>query len=195
VEKTNYAVVTVTNTVDVVTAQVVPVTNVTLVTEWETNVLTLTNQVEIYHYTPNTNAALVGAIARTPADPFGWGGVVGTAVAGFFAAYAANRNRQNAARAAVLGVEYAQSQATAAALAQIIETGRAVLQTTAQGQAIDAKWKEWMIAHQVETGTIQNVLALLNNVVDEASAKVVAGELSQMIQERTTPTTPPSTKA
>lgn len=185
-----------TNQVDQYHLEIVPVTNTLVETVLRTNVVSLTNQVEIYHYTPGTNAAMVGGIAGTAAAPFGWGGVVGTGMAGLFAAWAAYRNRQNAARAAGLGVDYAQSQATAAALAQIIETGRQVLQTTPQGQAIDAQWKQWMIQHQVETGTIQNVLGLLNNVVDEASAKVVASQLSSMIQERnTTPMPTPIIKA
>jgi hypothetical protein len=47
---------------------------------------------------------------------------------------------------------------TAGVLAQVIETGRQVLQATPQGQAQDEQWKVWMVQHQAEQGVIEDVV-------------------------------------
>jgi hypothetical protein len=194
VEKTNWATVVVTNKVDVVNQVpvMIPVTNLVLHYEYETNVVRETNLVPIYYYAgPSTNAVLATGIAQTIAAPFGWAGIVGTVLGGLLSAFAGYRNAQNKALAADANANAIQSAATSAALAQIIETGRQFLQLTPQGAQLDTQWKNWMIQHQLETNTIQDVLKLLGGAVDYDSAKIVAAKLAEMIEERkpTTPTT------
>ena len=89
--------------------------------------------------------------------------MVGLLVAGAFAVWAQLRSSRAAKVSAVL--------------AQVIETGRAVLQTTPQGQVLDEKWKNWMITHQAEERVIEDVIKLLGQVVDNESAKQVAAKL------------------
>ncbi len=73
---------------------------------------------------------------------------------------------------------------TAGVLAQVIETGRQVLQATPQGQVLDEQWKLWMMQHQAEAGVMTDVLKLLQNVVDEPSAKLAAQQLVTLMGER-----------
>ena len=65
----------------------------------------------------------------------------------------------------------------AGVLAQVIETGRAILQSTPQGKEADEKWKSWMIEHQAEQGVIEDVVKLLGAVVDTPSAREAAEKL------------------
>ena len=68
-------------------------------------------------------------------------------------------------------------------LAQIIETGREVLQATPQGRLLDDRWKAWMIQHQAEQGVIEDVLKLLARVVDNDSAKTAAEDLLALMED------------
>lgn len=177
---TNFATVTITNAVTVISNQVVitPVTNVVLNTFWETNVLRLTNFVEQYQYTPGTNAATVAAIGGAIGQPFGVGGIVSTLIAGLFAGWATWRNRSNQAKGTAL----------AGVLVQAIETGSEILKTTPQGSALDAQWKDWMQKNQREAGVLMAVLDLLDDVVDNQSAREVAAKLLALMKERQPPT-------
>lgn len=176
---TNFATVTVTNTLTMVSNQVVitPVTNVTLHTAWETNVIKLTNMVEQYYYVPGTNAATIGAIGKAIGEPFGVGGIISTLIAGLFAGWATWRNRTNQAKGAQL----------AGVLVQAIETGSEILKTTPQGITLDAQWKDWMMKNQKEAGVLMNVLDLLDDVVDNQTAREVAAKLLALMKERQPP--------
>ena len=174
VEMTNWATVTVTNRVEVINEKevVVPVTNVTLHSIWATNVVTVTNQVEAYTFVPGTNAVAVTETAREIGGLWGpWGELIGLILGGVFGIWGLLRS--------------SRANKTAAVLAQVIETGKQLLRLTPQGNELDATWTAWMKEHQRETGTMLAVIQLLNNVVDEPSAKQVAAELRKLIEERT----------
>ncbi len=146
------------------------VTNAAVAERWETNLTLATNFVESYVFTPNTNADSVSnAVGRvTGVFGFPFGDLVGLLVGGLFGVWGYLRS--------------AKAQRVAGVLAQVIETGRAVLQTTPQGQKLDEQWKVWMVKHQAEAGVIQEVVALLGKVVDSASAKEAAGKLVEKLR-------------
>lgn len=154
-----------TNTVPIVIVQ----TNIVWLTNdagavLATNTTILrTNQAETYAFTPNERADAVTQIGRAVGSPFGVGELVGMGLAALFGLYGTLRSRK--------------ANKTAAVLAQIIETGRAVLQSTPQGQQLDERWVQWMQRHQAEAGVMQEVIALLAKVVDTDSAKGVATDL------------------
>lgn len=154
--------------------QIVPVTNLTTVVTYQTNVAVVTNFTPGYTFTPNTNAAQIAQTGGSIAGLFGpWSTLATTLLAGAFAVW--GKLRSTAAT---------NSAKTAGVLAQVIEVGRQVLQTTPQGQALDAQWKQWMIQHQAQTGVIQQVISIVNNVVDNESAKAAAAELQKLIQPK-----------
>lgn len=169
---TNVVPVYVTNGVAPATATAAAPGNVAEVVAWKTNVVVQTNFVEAYTYTPNTNAARLVSTASSAAGLFGpWGELVGLVLGGVIGGYGMLRS--------------SRATKTAGVLAQVIETGRQVLQATPQGQAIDEQWKMWMMQHQAERGVMADVLKLLENVVDEPSAKVAAQGLVGLVNERT----------
>ena len=140
--------------------------------QWQTNIITITNFLESYTYTPNTNAAQLASTVTRTADLFGpWGQLAGVVIGGIIGGYGLLRSSRSAK--------------TAGVLAQVIETGRQVLQSTPEGQAMDQQWKLWMMQHQAEQGVVLDVLKLLDNVVDEPSAKTTAQELIALIKKPT----------
>ncbi|HWQ92899.1 MAG TPA: hypothetical protein VN673_14580 [Clostridia bacterium] len=168
---TNLTTVMQTNWVAGVPA-VALVTNATVEKSWVTNLAVATNLSETYIFRPNTNAAAVSNVVGRSVGVFGgaFGQLAGVLAGGLFGLWGYLRS----ARAArVAGV-----------LAQVIETGRMVLQSTPQGQALDEQWKHWMVKHQGETGVIQDVVGLLGAVVDNTTAKAVANQLVRLIDER-----------
>ncbi len=120
--------------------------------------------VETYTFTPNANASTAATVAGNVAGMFGpWGELVSLAVGGFFGLYGMLRS--------------SRSNKTAAVLAQVIETGRRILEQTPQGQQAQQQWVQWMMKHQAETGVLQNVIGILNKSVDPAQARSVANQL------------------
>lgn len=164
--KTNYVVQTVQNIIPLPTGSV---TNYTVITNAVAVPIQLpaTNYIESYAFKPNETAATIQTTGGMIGSFFGAGGLVTTLLGGIFSAWAAWRSRKNGQ--------------TAVALSQIIETGSEVLKSLPQGAAYDAAWKSWMQAHQAETGTIQNVLKILQNVTDNSTAQKAAKEISETI--------------
>jgi len=144
-----------------------------------TNILTITNLVPEYVFTPGTNATKAGEIGRAIGEPFGVGGIVATVIAGLFAGWAEWRNRRNQSKSAAL----------AGVLVQAIETGSEILKTTPQGAGLDAQWKQWMMTNQRNAGVLTAVLDLLDDVVDNESAREVAAKLLALMKERQQPPT------
>ena len=60
------------------------------------------------------------------------------------------------------------------ALVQGVETVRAILGTTTQGQAADSQFVNWLMEHQREVGVFTTVAALVDQVFDNAAAKLTA---------------------
>ncbi len=68
------------------------------------------------------------------------------------------------------------------ALVQGVETARAVLTTTPQGQAADAQFVKWLMEHQKEAGVFASVSTLVDQVSDNPAAKMTAQEIAQRVQ-------------
>jgi hypothetical protein len=69
------------------------------------------------------------------------------------------------------------------ALVQGVETARAVLTTTPQGQAADAQFVKWLMDHQKEAGVFAAVSDLVDQVSDNPAAKMTAQEIAKRAQE------------
>ncbi len=69
------------------------------------------------------------------------------------------------------------------ALIQGVETARAVLETTPQGQAADAAFVKWLMDHQKEAGVFTTISTLVDQVSDNPAAKMTAREILQRVQQ------------
>ena len=69
------------------------------------------------------------------------------------------------------------------ALVQGVETARAVLMTTSQGQAADAQFVKWLMDHQKEAGVFATVSSLVDQVSDNPAAKMTAQEIAKRAQQ------------
>jgi len=132
-------------------------------------VQTITNRVEQYTLTPNANAQLTASTGAAVGNIWGVGAPVGAGILGLFSLWGLWRSRKSAV-------------ASAAELAQIIETGRQVLRAMPNGEKYEAEWKAWMVKHQAETETIAAVSQLVANSVDNEKAKGAAQSIVNLIQ-------------
>jgi len=164
--------VAVTNRVnDVTTITVQPVREQYVSTQLS---LTYATNVDVnYIYHANTNAATVAQVGGAIAAPFGFGGIVSTALTGLFGIWAAIRSRRKGQ--------------LAAGLAQGVEVASEVLKTTPQGQQADEKLKAWLYQHQLETGIYSQVSKLLETTVDNEDARDVAARLRAELEARSGP--------
>ena len=64
------------------------------------------------------------------------------------------------------------------ALVQGVETARAMLEQTPQGQAVDAEFVRWLQAHQKEAGVFVAVSRLVDQYSDNPAARVAAQEIA-----------------
>ena len=71
------------------------------------------------------------------------------------------------------------------ALVQGVETARAVLTTTPQGQAADAQFVKWLMDHQKEAGVFTTVSGLVEQLTDNPAARLTAQEISARVQRAT----------
>ncbi len=69
------------------------------------------------------------------------------------------------------------------ALVQGVETARAVLTTTPQGQAADAQFVKWLMEHQKEAGVFSSVSQLVDQFSDNPAAKMTAQEITPRVQQ------------
>jgi hypothetical protein len=69
------------------------------------------------------------------------------------------------------------------ALIQGVETARAVLATTPQGQAADAQLVKWLRDHQKEAGVFATVSGLVDHLTDNPAAKMTAQEIAERVQK------------
>lgn len=77
------------------------------------------------------------------------------------------------------------------ALVQGVETARAVLTTTPQGQAADAQFVKWLMDHQKEAGVFTTVSGLVEQLTDSPAAKLTAQEIGPAAEPRALATTGP----
>jgi hypothetical protein len=154
---------------DIETIQVPVVTWSTNIYNGQAVIEATTNYYEAFDFTPSETAKAIVETGTNIGNFFGVGGIVGTllsALLGIWAKLRSNTNRK-----------------TAAVLAQIIEAGRKVMTTTAQGKAVEGQWVKWMSKHQTEAGVVLEVSKLLKQVVNKESAQMVADELIKLTQE------------
>jgi hypothetical protein len=91
----------------------------------------------------------------------GIGSVVALALGGLYHGYRQVRNRK-----------------VNEALVQGVETARAVLTTTPQGQAADAQFVKWLMEHQREAGVFTTVSNLVEQLSDNPAARMTAQEIA-----------------
>lgn len=107
-----------------------------------------------------------GSVINTFAP--GIGSIVALALGGLYHGYRQVRNRK-----------------VNEALVQGVETARAVLATTPQGQAADAQFVKWLMDHQKEAGVFATVSGLVDQLSDNPAAKVAAQEIAARVQQAT----------
>jgi len=105
-----------------------------------------------------------GAVVNTFAP--GIGSILALALAGLYHGYRQVRNRK-----------------VNEALVQGVETARAVLTTTPQGQAADAQFVKWLMDHQKEAGVFTTVSGLVEQLSDNPAARLTAQEIAERVQK------------
>jgi hypothetical protein len=155
------------------------VTNEVVVTNAATGAL-LTNFVPTFYtnlvQVPVTNlvakpealAAIgaAGSVANTFAP--GIGSIVALVLGGLYHGYRQLRNRK-----------------VNEALVQGVETARAVLTATPQGQAVDAQFVKWLMQNQKEAGVFAAVSGMVDQLSDNPAAKMTAQEILDRVQRAT----------
>ena len=164
--------VTITNRENVLVPVQVMQTN--LVTVTQTNLVSVTNQDQSYALSGGKGSTAISAGGAVLATPFGWGGVVGTALTGLFAAYMGLRNRAWQKKASTW-------EQVAGVLGDNIETLRKVIETTPQGQQLGVLCKQYLQVHQAEAGVAQQVAQIVANVVDTDSATKAMQEMQKLL--------------
>jgi hypothetical protein len=96
----------------------------------------------------------------------GIGSVVALALGGLYHGYRQVRNRK-----------------VNEALIQGVETARAVLTRTPQGQAADAQFVKWLMEHQREAGVFTTVSNLVEQLSDNPAARMTAQEIAGRVQQ------------
>jgi hypothetical protein len=137
----------------------------------------VTNFVPVF-YTNTVQVPVTNLIARPEAEATiqaagsvintfapGVGSIVALALGGLYHGYRQVRNRK-----------------VNEALVQGVETARAVLATTPQGQAVDGQFVKWLMDHQQEAGVFTTVSDLVAQVSDSPAAKLAAEEIAQRVK-------------
>lgn len=104
-----------------------------------------------------------GSVVNTFAP--GVGSILALALGGLYHGYRQVRNRK-----------------VNEALIQGVETARAVLTTTPQGQAADAQFVRWLMEHQKEAGVFATVSGLVDQLSDNPAAKMTAQEIADRVR-------------
>ena len=80
------------------------------------------------------------------------------------------------------GYRQVRNRRVSEALVQGVETARAVLTTTPQGQAADAAFVKWLMEHQKEAGVFTTVSGLVDQLTDNPAAKLTAQEIAERVR-------------
>jgi hypothetical protein len=130
----------------------------------------LTNlvQVPVTNLVANPEALATIDAAGSVVNAFapGIGSIVALALGGLYHGYRQLRNRK-----------------VNEALIQGVETARAVLTTTPQGQATDAQFVKWLMEHQKEAGVFATVSGLVDRLSDNPAARMTAQEIARRAQQ------------
>lgn len=129
-----------------------------------------TSNVPSYNYAPGAGIqAAQGAASLIP----GYGSLAGMGIGALAAIWGWIRSSKNGA--------------TAATLAQSIEALREFIKGLPNGSNMDLVLTNWLQQHQADTQTLNNVLTLLANDVNNADAKIVAQQLQATINSLNSP--------
>ena len=96
----------------------------------------------------------------------GIGSIVALALGGLYHGYRQVRNRK-----------------VNEALIQGVETARAILTTTPQGEVADAAFVKWLMEHQKEAGVFVTVSGLVEQLTDNPAARMTAGDIVRRVQQ------------
>ena len=107
---------------------------------------------------------MTGSIVNTFAP--GIGSLLALALGGLYHGYRQVRNRK-----------------VNEALIQGVETARAILTTTPQGQAADAQFVKWLMEHQGEAGVFTTISGLVAALSDNPAARLTAQEIAEQVQK------------
>lgn len=151
----------------VVRTNVVIVTNLVGVTEFQTNIVTTVKTNESYVYKPGAGAQEIAQTGGAIGNFFGAGGVVSTGIMGLFSIWGYLRSKKN--------------YVTAANLAQTVETVREFVKALPNGAAYDTALVQFMQTHQAESGVLNQVLALLQREVSNPDAKIAADHILKLL--------------
>lgn len=179
--KTNEVVQTVTNTQNVVEfrTNLVPVA---VATNIEARTSLVTNEPESWNLKPKPEAIQpIQSVGGLIGNLFGAGGLVTTAIGAAFSLWGFMRSKK--------------TYATATDLAQIIETVRSFVRQLPNGANYDSALVNFMVQHQAEAGTINQVATIVANEVNTSDAQVAAEHIRQGLAALGVPLPPPPTKA
>ena len=139
-----------------------------VVTNWVPVFYTNVVQVPVTNLVAKPEAEAVIQAAGSVVNTFapGIGSILALALAGLYHGYRQVRNRK-----------------VNEALVQGVETARAVLTTTPQGQAADAQFVKWLMDHQKEAGVFTTVSGLVEQLSDNPAARMTAQEIAQRVQQ------------
>jgi len=115
---------------------------------------------------PEAEATIQGAGSVINTFAPGIGSIVALAFGGLYHGYRQLRNRK-----------------VNEALVQGVETARAVLTTTPQGQAVDGQFVKWLMEHQKEAGVFSTVSALVDELTDNPAAVMTAQEITARVKQ------------
>ncbi|MBI1178328.1 hypothetical protein GC207_12905 [bacterium] len=115
---------------------------------------------------PAAESFIQGAATITNTFVPGLGGLIALALGGLYHGYRQVRNKK-----------------VNEALVQGVETARAILETTPQGQAADGQFVKWLKEHQKEAGVFAVISDLVDQHSDNPAAKLTAQEILDRIQK------------
>lgn len=188
---TNYVPVTLYKTNEVIQT----VTNLQNVVEFRTNLIPVavatnlqavtslvTNEPETYNLKPKPEAIQpIQTVGGLIGNLFGAGGLVTTAIGAAFSLWGFMRSKK--------------TYATATDLAQIIETVRSFVRQLPNGANYDTALVNFMVQHQAEAGTINQVAQIVAGEVNTSDAQVAAEHIRQSLAALGVPLPPAPAKA
>ena len=139
-------------------------TQTNVVPVFETNLVTVPVTNLVAKPGAEATIAATGAIVNTFAP--GIGSILALALGGLYHGYRQIRNRK-----------------VNEALIQGVETARAILTTTPQGQAADAQFVKWLMEHQREAGVFTTVSGLVATLSDNPAAQLTAQQIAERVRQ------------
>jgi hypothetical protein len=170
--QTNVVTVRETNVVTVINplTQVQYQTNQVTVQTVATNIVTVTNEVPSYVFTPKAAVTNDAAIIGTVANGFlpGFGGLITTGITGLLGLWATLRTKS-------------QGNQVAANLAQAIETARSVIKSLPNGATVGSQFDDFLVQHQTDANLLNEIAPLVDKYVNPDAAQGAATKIIQLV--------------